>query len=71
MNFFNNFQPTYQPTYQPTFNNQPPRFNPEQFKQVISQIDENTLNNLIQQARCLGMSNEQIQEGLKYIQSMK
>ena len=36
MNFFNNFQPTYQPT----LNNQPPRFNPEQFKQVVSQIDE-------------------------------
>lgn len=67
MNFFNNFQPTYQPT----LNNQPPKFNPEQFKQVVSQIDENTLNNLIQQARFLGMSNEQIQEGLKYIQSMK
>lgn len=67
MNFFNNFQPTYQPT----LNNQPPRFNPEQFKQVVSQIDENTLNNLVQQARYLGMSNEQIQEGLKYIQSMK
>ena len=67
MNFFNNFQPTYQPI----LNNQPPRFNPEQFKQVVSQIDENTLNNLVQQARYLGMSNEQIQEGLKYIQSMK
>lgn len=67
MNFFNNFQPTYQPT----LNNQPPKFNPEQFKQVVSQIDENTLNNLVQQARYLGMSNEQIQEGLKYIQSMK
>ena len=67
MNFFNNFQPTYQPT----LNNQPPRFNPEQFKRVVSQIDENTLNNLVQQARYLGMSNEQIQEGLKYIQSMK
>lgn len=67
MNFFNNFQPTYQPT----LNNQPPKFNPEQFKQVVSQIDENTLNSLVQQARYLGMSNEQIQEGLKYIQSMK
>ena len=67
MNLFNNFQPTYQPV----LNNQSPKFNPEQFKQVVSQIDENTLNNLVQQARYLGMSNEQIQEGLKYIQSMK
>lgn len=67
MNFFNNFQPNFQPTLV----NQPPQFNPEQFKQAISQMDENALNNLIQQARYLGMSNEQIQEGLKYIQSMK
>lgn len=67
MNFFNNFQSNFQPTLA----NQPPQFNPDQFKQVVSQIDENTLNNLVQQARYLGMSNEQIQEGLKYIQSMR
>lgn len=67
MNFFNNFQPNFQPALA----NQPPKFNPDQFKQAVSQIDENTLNNLVQQARYLGMSNEQIQEGLKYIQSMK
>ena len=67
MNFFNNFKPNFQSVLA----NQLPKFNPDQFKQAVSQIDESTLNNLVQQARYLGMSNEQIQEGLKYIQSMK
>lgn len=68
MSLFNTYP---QNNFQPMMNNQPPKFNPEQFKQAISQIDENALNNLVQQARYLGMSNEQIQEGLKYIQSMR
>lgn len=68
MNFFNNY---LQNSFQQMINNQIPKLNPEQFKQMINKLDENTLNSLVQQAQSLGMSNEQIQEGLKYIQSMK
>ena len=63
MNSFNNFQPAPSGQF--------PQINPEQFRIAISKLDDNMLNNLAQQARFLGMTNEQIQEGLRYIQSMK
>ena len=47
------------------------QIDPVKFQQAISRLDENTLNQLVQQARYLGMSNDQIQEGLRYIQSIK
>ena len=47
------------------------QIDPVRFQQALSRLDENSLNQLVQQARYLGMSVEQIQEGLRYIQNMK
>lgn len=52
-------------------NGQIPNFDIEQFKKAINNLDENSLNKLIHQAKMLGMSTEQINQGLRYMQKIK
>ena len=45
--------------------------NPQQFKQWLPQINNNMLQQLAQQARQQGISENDIQAGLKFINSMR
>ena len=45
--------------------------NPQQFKQWLPQINNNMLQQLVQQARQQGISENDIQAGLKFINSMR
>lgn len=51
-------------------NFQMPQIDPMRLKQAMSRLDQNSLNQLVQQARFLGMSNEQIQAGLDLLRKM-
>lgn len=51
-------------------NFQMPQIDPMRLKQAMSRLDQNSLNQLVQQARFLGMSNEQIQAGLELLRKM-
>lgn len=51
-------------------NFQMPQIDPMILKQAMSRLDQNSLNQLVQQARFLGMSNEQIQAGLDLLRKM-
>lgn len=51
--------------------NMGPQINPSQFKTYLPQINENMMNQLIQQARQQGISEEEIQQGLNFINSMR
>ena len=50
--------------------NQPP-INPEQFKQMIPNLNQSFLEQLVKQAKEKGISDQDIQDGLKFIQSMR
>lgn len=45
--------------------------NPQQFKQMVPMLNQNILQQLVQQARNQGISDQDIQQGLNYIQSLK
>lgn len=45
--------------------------NPEQFKQVVPNLNQNFLEQLIKQAREKGISEKDIEDGLKFIKSIK
>lgn len=45
--------------------------NPQQFKQMVPMLNQNILQQLVQQARAQGISEQDIQEGLNYIQNLK
>lgn len=45
--------------------------NPQQFKQMVPMLNQNILQQLVQQARSQGISDQDIQQGLNYIQSLK
>ena len=45
--------------------------NPQQFQQWLPQINQNMLQQLINQARQLGMNDADIQAGLNFINSMR
>ena len=64
MNNFN-FRP------QPQFQNPKTAFNPYQFAQIAPSITDNMLQQLVEQAKTLGIPQEQIDNGIKYISSLK
>lgn len=48
-----------------------PKLNPEQFKAWLPQLNDNILSQLQQEARAQGMSEEDIKQGLSFINSMR
>lgn len=51
-------------------NNQQP-FDPAQFQRLIPNLNNNMLQQLVQQARAQGISENKIQEGINYINSLR
>lgn len=45
--------------------------NPQQFKKILPQINNTMLQQLIEQARQQGISEKDIQDGIKFINSMR
>lgn len=45
--------------------------NLQQFRQMVPMLNQNILQQLVQQARSQGISDQDIQQGLNYIQSLK
>lgn len=43
----------------------------QQFRQMVPMLNQNILQQLVQQARSQGISDQDIQQGLNYIQSLK
>ena len=55
----------------PSIPNQRPQINPNQFMQVVMTLDQNALAQLVQMARNQGISDQDIQDGLKFINSLR
>ena len=55
----------------PSIPNQRPSINPNQFMQVVMTLDKNALAQLAQMARNQGISDQDIQDGLKFINSLR
>lgn len=47
-----------------------PQIDPEQFRQVAITLNDNSLNQLVQLARQRGISEQDIQTGIRYIKSL-
>ena len=45
--------------------------NPEQFRKMVPSLSQSFLQQLVQQAKEKGISEQDIESGLKFIQSMK
>lgn len=50
--------------------NNMPQFNPEQFKQFAITLDDNALAQFVQMARAQGISEKDIQDGIRIIKSL-
>ena len=61
---------SYPQNYNQNQNLQRPQIDPVRLRQAVSMLDQNSLNQLIQQARLLGIPNEQIQAGLEYMRNI-
>ena len=59
------------PMFKPQQPQQTTGINPQQFKQWLPQINNNMLQQLVQQARQQGISENDIQTGLNFINSMR
>lgn len=64
MSLFDSSQQNYNQNFQM------PQIDPIKLKQAMSRLDQNSLNQLVQQAKFLGMSNEQIQAGLEFLKNI-
>lgn len=53
------------------FNSNQKPINPEQFRQIVPSLNQSFLEQLVKQARQKGISEQDIQDGLKFIQTMK
>lgn len=53
------------------YNQSQPPIDPEQFKQIVPSLNQTFLNQLVEQAKQKGISQKDIEEGLKFIQNMK
>ena len=49
---------------------QTPQFDPEQFRQFAITLDDKSLNQFAQMARQRGISEQDIQAGIRYIKSL-
>lgn len=49
---------------------QQPQIDPNQFRQIVVTLNDNSLNQLVQLARQRGISDSDIQAGLKFIRSL-
>ena len=45
--------------------------NPDQFRQIVPNLNQSFLDQLIKQAKEKGISDKDIEDGLKFIQSLK
>lgn len=50
---------------------QMPKFNPQQFQQMVTQMPNNMLQQLVVQAQMSGIKQSDIQNGLNYIYSLQ
>lgn len=73
MNYYNNFSPNGFNNYtnQQKVSNQTTGFDINQFNQLAATLNDESLNKLIYLAQRNGISNNDIQKGLNYIQSLK
>lgn len=62
MNYYNKYPYTTQMTRQ--------QIDPQKFRQLAHNLNDNLLNQLAQRARLQGISEEDIQEGLEIIRQM-
>lgn len=56
--------------YQSAPTAQTPKFDPEQFRQFAITLDDKSLNQFAQMARQRGISEQDIQAGIRYIKSL-
>jgi hypothetical protein len=49
---------------------QPPRIDPQQFRQFAITLNDAALNNFAQMARAQGISEQDIQRGIQFIKSL-
>lgn len=67
MNFYNNKPLTRAPFAQ---QQQQPKLDPEKFKALAHNLNDNLLSQLAQRARLQGISEEDIQKGMEIIHSL-
>ena len=53
------------------FNSNQNNINPAQFRQIVPSLNEDFLRQLVNEAKQKGISDKDIEEGLKFIQSLK
>lgn len=71
MTYYNPFQAAPQNNqFAPRNSQQPPQFNPEQFRQFAITLNDNALAQFAQIARQQGISEQDIQAGIRYIKSL-
>lgn len=74
MGYYNPFQQQMPQNYNPFAAFQPqqqqPRIDPNQFRQVAITLNDNTLSQLVQLARQRGISDSDIQAGINFIRSL-
>ena len=69
MAYYNPFQNATNPFA--TQQNQPqPQIDPQQFRQFAITLNDNALNNFAQIARARGISEQDIQRGIRFIKSL-
>jgi hypothetical protein len=68
MDYFNPFIRNMQMA--PTQKQQAPQINPQQFRQFAITLNDNALNNFAQMARQQGISEADIQNGIRFIKSL-
>ena len=72
MAYYNPFQPQMpmQQNFGFASTTQPPRIDPNQFRQFAMTLNDNYLNQLAQMARQRGISDADIQAGINFIKSL-
>ena len=69
-NPFTNIQPFGFPQPQQQRQQQMPQIDPQQFRQFAITLNDNALNNFAQMARQRGISEADIQSGIRFIKSL-
>lgn len=52
-------------------NGQLPQFDENMFRRMLPSVTEEQINQVVQMARSMGMSEQQIEEGMKFLRSFK
>ena len=70
MVYYNPFQAMFQQAQPRQSQPQVPQFDLQQFRQFAITLNDNALNNFAQMARMQGISEQDIQQGIKFIKSL-